>query len=276
MASSLAARSCVSVDTDGSIDPEYFVEWNLLLACYIVQPKCKKPKTMTEHFVKLLPDEGDERMKEYQEALSELENIVDEVTEKVHQRVFNEMAEFVFQDQVDFMGDIPTALLFVVSLFQRLRMELSRNEKKSRIVILDQVNNLKQTVKSIITKFTKSGDLIDEEEIEGVLINSNRKRLAYDISVLNDWYETNKERKLILMIPDFEGCDAKVLEALICFIHQKKLNLTLIFGMATSMEMFHQVLTRQSCSFLQLELFKLEQPEKCLDELILKVRNEED
>lgn len=77
----------------------------------------------------------------------------------------------------------------------------------------------------------------------------------------------------MIVIQDFECFESKVLEdfIIICSQYVDRLPFVFVFGMATSIDIFQQMLPRSAISLLRTEKFKLEQPGSCIDTIIEKV-----
>ncbi|ORX56783.1 hypothetical protein DM01DRAFT_1334342 [Hesseltinella vesiculosa] len=104
------------------------------------------------------------------------------------------------------------------------------------------------------------------------------KILNYDLQLLLGWYRHlnhSHRPKLVIILQDFESFDPHVLEDFITIMSQYRTDLPIQFviGVATSIDMLHQSLTKSAISLLRIEKFRLQKSavwfEKVLDELFL-------
>ncbi|KAJ1974116.1 Origin recognition complex subunit 3 [Dimargaris verticillata] len=99
----------------------------------------------------------------------------------------------------------------------------------------------------------------------------------YDIQYLIHWYEhfgcwcsPSDSAKVVLILQDFEGFDYAVLEQMIQILsgHLDRLPVTLIFGIATSVDMVHQALPKHITGLLRMEALSLQLSTKAVDALV--------
>ncbi|KAI9318682.1 origin recognition complex subunit 3 N-terminus-domain-containing protein [Dichotomocladium elegans] len=97
-------------------------------------------------------------------------------------------------------------------------------------------------------------------------INKAAKLPAYDLQILEGWYEhmgRSRGSNLVVVLQDLETFESDVLQDFIsiCSEYRRRLPIVFVMGIATSSEILHQSLTKSSIGLLRVEKFWLEQSE---------------
>ncbi|KAI9143847.1 origin recognition complex subunit 3 N-terminus-domain-containing protein [Paraphysoderma sedebokerense] len=192
--------------------------------------------------------------------------------------------------------EIMTGLIFTgvnshdhISTYDALVGSIARETRhKVAVLVPKNCTTIKNAVKRVVQQFvdeTSEGWDSDEDE-EAMSSRKIRKVPNYDMQGLLGWYQSSRREytkeeetsqkgvpSLVLFIQDFELCDSRVLEQLIgvCCSYKDRLPIVLLFGIATSMETFHQVLSAGTISRLSTQNFKLQSPAECVESIIEKV-----
>ncbi|KAL1928438.1 hypothetical protein VTP01DRAFT_2794 [Rhizomucor pusillus] len=151
--------------------------------------------------------------------------------------------------------------------------------------------NLKMMMKTMIEQFmmfdTQPGDKeanTDEqqnaaENDEGYQLGKTAKRASrlapHDMQILEGWYRDvakkyTQQPNLVIILQDLESFEAAVLQdfVTICSEYHKRIPIIFVFGIATSMDILHQSLTKATIGFLRVEKFWLEQSDVWFNRLL--------
>ncbi|TAQ86545.1 hypothetical protein B7494_g5143 [Chlorociboria aeruginascens] len=207
-------------------------------------------------------------------------------TEERIQSILSEANEGTLVDVVSFVGQevlaegldrVPTA--FIVTgpniasqglLFKQLSSRL-KTKVSGPVVTLrsGDVSNLKAALKKIIRDATSQKLSIYEDE-DDLQETDGRKLLNYDLKILHDYVNTHGSRKVIVALEDSEAFDTSLLAELI-FSWLDRIPFVLLFGIATSVDLFHERLSRAATRCLYGPQFDVEQTSSILERIFLKV-----
>ncbi|KAK4218750.1 origin recognition complex subunit 3 N-terminus-domain-containing protein [Rhypophila decipiens] len=157
-------------------------------------------------------------------------------------------------------------------LFEQLAESLSETAQ-ARVVRLRAAGapNLKAALKKII-RDAAAGGVKEEEETEGdgaeVSVGGDgRKYLDYDLEGLHAFLKTKDSRRVIVAFEDSEAFDNGLLTDLIALFHswQNRIHFSLLFGIATSVELFQARLLKATAQQLYGAQFDVVQADSVLE-----------
>ncbi|KAM7185456.1 Origin recognition complex (ORC) subunit 3 N-terminus domain containing protein [Rhypophila sp. PSN 637] len=157
-------------------------------------------------------------------------------------------------------------------LFEQLAESLSETAR-ARVVRLRAAGapNLKAALKKII-RDAAAGGVKQEEETEGdgaeVSVGEDgRKYLDYDLEGLHAFLKTKDSRRVIVAFEDSEAFDNGLLTDLIALFHswQNRIHFSLLFGIATSVELFQARLLKATAQQLYGAQFDVVQADSVLE-----------
>ncbi|GKT42167.1 origin recognition complex subunit 3 [Colletotrichum spaethianum] len=137
-------------------------------------------------------------------------------------------------------------------LFEQLSETLEKNTR-SKFVRLksSEATNLKAALKKIIEDATSRGSL-DDEDVEVSFGQDGRKYLNYDLEGLYVFSKAQQCDHIFVAFQDSEGFDSALLSDLITLFDswRPKIPFTLLFGIATSVELLQARLLKSACQHL--------------------------
>ncbi|PKS06633.1 hypothetical protein jhhlp_007383 [Lomentospora prolificans] len=158
-------------------------------------------------------------------------------------------------------------------LFEQLEESLVGSTENNKFVRLRSadVSNTKAALKKIIQDITckASGD----EDGQLTIGKSNRKYLNYDLAAVHALLTAQGGcDHVFIAFQDSEGFDSSLLSDLILiFSNWTQIPFTLLFGIATSVELLQNRLRKSVCEYIQGTEFDVTQGTSVLEEIILKV-----
>ncbi|KAI8230793.1 Origin recognition complex subunit 3 [Colletotrichum sp. SAR 10_99] len=181
------------------------------------------------------------------------------------------------QEQTDTPSKIPAA--FVITgpniasqdlLFEQLS-ETLQETTRSKFVRLksSEASNIKAALKKIVEDATSRGSL-DDEDAE--LAFEGRKYLNYDLEGLYVFSKTQQCDHIFVAFQDSEGFDSALLSDLITLFNhisswRPKIPFTLLFGVATSVELLQARLLKSACQHLYGAQFDVVQTGTILEQI---------
>ncbi|KAH0544505.1 hypothetical protein FGG08_001404 [Glutinoglossum americanum] len=174
-------------------------------------------------------------------------------------------------------GKIPTGLILagpgIAShglLFEQLITQI-RAEDIGPVVVLTsgEASNLKTILKKLIRKTTCQVNDPDEDTKEHEVFGKGPKLLSYDLQILYDYVKTHDSQKVTIAFQDSEAFDGVLLGDLITLFSSwlDRIPFVVLFGVATSIEIFHEKLPRSAIRCLQGEKFDVERVEESLEKV---------
>ncbi|KAH8148178.1 uncharacterized protein LAJ45_07630 [Morchella importuna] len=174
-------------------------------------------------------------------------------------------------------GKIPTALILTgpniashTPLFEQLASRIRDEEKIGPVVILTSkdATNLKSILKKLIRDATQQDEGIDDEE-EEIVGRKGSKLLNYDLQILQNWCKLHEGQKVVIAIQDTEAFDGTILSDLVSLFsaYMDRIPFTLLMGIATSVEIFHEKLPKSTIRLMKGDKFDVERAEECLAQI---------
>lgn len=206
------------------------------------------------------------RWKLYQEAWQRQKQTMDRLLETTNESILREILDHVSNSF--HVSQTPTALVFPgsnianhVRLFGQIRETLASANNIHMVTLHARTCfSLKVTLKAIVSGLVESDN--DEADVKEEDLNYDR-RLKYDFDILADWVRKlressdDKEPRIALILEDVDSFDVKVLSSLVKMIHSYKddIPFRLIFGIATSLQIFEDKISKTCVRHLQGKVF---------------------
>ncbi|KAG5292003.1 origin recognition complex subunit [Histoplasma ohiense] len=222
-------------------------------------------------FVPLLEGEEDIesvklRYSLFQEFWARQEHQIQGILSDVDSEILGNVSTFLEHSSPDNCdGRIPTGLITLGSnissmgrLLDRLREQI-QSRTTGQVVTLDSGNasNLKNILKQIIRSGTNMINGVDKDRDQ-----VGPKPLAYDLNILHDHVKEKGIRKVVIAFRDSEAWDHGLLGDLISLLSSwlDRIPFVLLFGIATSVELFEARLPRSLVNLLQGCRFDIRDP----------------
>ncbi|EGY22751.1 origin recognition complex subunit [Verticillium dahliae VdLs.17] len=155
-------------------------------------------------------------------------------------------------------------------LFRQLGARLEGGEPRSRVVRLRsaEVGNLKAALKKVVRDATARDDEGDDDG-EVSFGQGGRKYLNYDLEGLAAFVKAHGCRHVFVAFQDSEGFDGGLLSDLIVLFSSwlADIPFTLLFGVATSVELFQARLLKSTCRLLYGAQFDVVQTSTILEQI---------
>ncbi|RYP44927.1 hypothetical protein DL768_008672 [Monosporascus sp. mg162] len=173
-------------------------------------------------------------------------------------------------------GKIPSAFIItgpnIASqelLFEQLS-ETLQTRVKTKVVRLrsGDASNLKALLKKIIHDAT-ARTTEEEADLEEAVGKDGRKYLSYDLEALHAHLKSNPQRHVVIAFQDSEAFDSGLLSDLISLLGSwlNRIPFALLFGVATSVELFQARLLKSTCQCLYGDQFDVEQSASIIDKI---------
>ncbi|KAF3056347.1 Origin recognition complex subunit 3 [Daldinia childiae] len=173
-------------------------------------------------------------------------------------------------------GKIPSAFIITGPnlasqdlLFEQLSESLQA-KVDAKVVRLrsGDASNLKAALKKIIHNVT-ARETDDENDLELSTGKDGRKYLNYDLEALHAHLKTNPRRHIIIAFQDSEAFESSLLSDLISLFSSwlDRIPFSLLFGVATSVELFQARLLKSTCQCLYGDQFDVEQSTSIIERI---------
>ncbi|KAH8372585.1 hypothetical protein KR009_000142, partial [Drosophila setifemur] len=233
----------------------------------------------------------------YRQTWSQVNAHIAELQQRSYARTVEHLVNFVAMAKPDEL--LPTAALLTginqpdhLSQFDALTRRLHDQQAARVCVLLSRdCSTLKAAVEAMVFGLVEydAGKIIGvgsgEEEEEHDVVERDHKRLRRSqctLKQLRSWYENNfpsghereqKRRQLVVILPDFEGFSASVLQDFILILsaHSVAMPFVLILGVATAMSAVHGTLPYHVSSKIRLRVFQTQAAPTGLNEVLDKV-----
>ncbi|CAG8952603.1 hypothetical protein HYFRA_00009709 [Hymenoscyphus fraxineus] len=193
------------------------------------------------------------RQELFQKCWSETDSRIQSVLEEANDDTLAEVTNFVNAPENLGISDRLPASFIVTGpniasqglLFKQLSTRL-RVEVDGPVVVLrsGDASNLKAILKQLIRAATNQGGH-DEEVLHE---QDGRKLLYYDLEILRGYVRAHSYKKVVIAFQDSEGFETSLLVELITLFNSWKdrIPFVLLFGIATSVELFQERLTQSA------------------------------
>ncbi|ERL84124.1 hypothetical protein D910_01470 [Dendroctonus ponderosae] len=233
----------------------------MLSGIFVFKPK-KKPQHTTL-------DELFSENRWYQTYISlwtRLNQDFEDLTESMFTSMTSDLLNFVKTSHQNDVTEIPTAALLTGinmpdhdAQFASLKRQVKEDVSPYVAFLSSQdCGNVKSLMEIMISQFIGLSD--DREEYEDDLVKNTLKKSSLNMSLLESWYQQAENELLVVIIPDFESFNAKVLQSFILIIssHLGKLPFVFIFGIATCISTLHTSFPYHVTMKINVHVFKCE------------------
>ncbi|KAM0799315.1 origin recognition complex subunit 3 N-terminus-domain-containing protein [Usnea florida] len=196
------------------------------------------------------------------------ENLLKRIQSDASIETVKEVTSFIVSsDPTETNGKLRTGLIatgpdksMTVSLFDSIARNANLQCRTALVVLSsEQSPNLKTAIKCINQRATSRNP--DPEDDAPIDENKNGRRLNYDLAILSDYVQSNAVDKVLLSFQDSDAFEGKVLTDLIDVLSswRKRIPFVLLFGIATSAELFQEKLSRSAIKCLDGTAFDVQQ-----------------
>ncbi|KAI9802243.1 MAG: hypothetical protein M1825_002964 [Sarcosagium campestre] len=184
-------------------------------------------------------------------------------------------------------NQIPTALILTgpsISshglLFQQLFSRIKANEQLPVVALSsNRAANLKTFLKIVISEGIDSGGKT-QSDVENSAKDhpATRKLLKYDLQILYDHVRARGIQKVVVAFQDSEAFDGGILTDLITLFKSwlDRIPFVLLFGIATSVDIFHDKFSRSAIRCMSGRKFDVESAQETLESVVTNVFHVED
>ncbi|KAK3330393.1 origin recognition complex subunit 3 N-terminus-domain-containing protein [Apodospora peruviana] len=216
-----------------------------------------------------------------------LEGRIQRVLREANQNTLDEVGSFMWDAEAKLTADGEGASIskkipagFIITgpniasqdlLFEQLAETLSDAKRAARVVRLRSAGapNLKAALKKIINDATASlSERSEDDDIAEVSVGEDgRKHLNYDLEGLYAFLKARESRRVIIAFEDSEAFDSGLLTDLIVLFHswQGRIQFSLLFGIATSVDLFQARLLKSTAQVLYGAQFDVVQADSVLE-----------
>ncbi|KAI1416026.1 origin recognition complex subunit 3 N-terminus-domain-containing protein [Hypoxylon sp. FL1857] len=217
------------------------------------------------------------RQQLFEKSWAQIDERIQRILRMTNQSTLNEVISFL-QTTPDHSstGKIPSAFIITGPnlasqdlLFDQLSDAL-QHQVDAKVVRLrsGDASNLKAVLKKIIHDVT-ARETDDENDLELATGRDGRKYLNYDLEALYAHLKSNPRRHIIIAFQDSEAFDSGLLSDLISLFNSwlDRIPFALLFGVATSVELFQARLLKSTCQCLYGDQFDVEQSASIIEKI---------
>ncbi|KAI9795823.1 MAG: hypothetical protein M1835_005146 [Candelina submexicana] len=225
------------------------------------------------------PELAQYRHETYKKLWTQRERCIESLLAGINAKIVDSAAKFVDHAVIEeYNGKLPTGLIVagpdIAShglLFEQIAARI-RGECNGPAIIITagEAPNLKTALKNITKKGTNRSHALDDEgDDKEYTLQKAARNPSYDLQNLHDHVQTHKVRKVVIAFQDSEAFDGSLLADLITLLSSwlNRIPFVLMFGIATSEEIFHDKLSRTAIRCMRGEMFDVEQIEECLEQV---------
>ncbi|KAL7922652.1 origin recognition complex subunit 3 N-terminus domain-containing protein [Trichoderma austrokoningii] len=172
----------------------------------------------------------------------------------------DDVSRFVTEAKSECGDKIPSAFIItgpnIASqdlLFEQLSDSLQKSSPSKFIRLRSsEATNLKNALKKIIQDATSKTLVVDGEEDLQLGQGSSRRYLPYDLEALHEFLGHQPHENIFVAFQDSEGFDSGLLSDIITLLSswQAQIPFTLLFGIATSIDLLESRLLKSACRLI--------------------------
>ncbi|KAK2759090.1 hypothetical protein FQN54_003189 [Arachnomyces sp. PD_36] len=212
----------------------------------------------------------------YQHFWSKQEKEIQKILHNADEKIRQEITDFIVTVSPESCdGRVPTGLITVgpnvsslVRLLQRLNQHLNIEKPGNHVVVLESGDapNLKTALKNIIRIAITATEGNDGYQAS-LKDTKGPRMLPYDLELLHRFVKRNKLQNVIIAFRDSEAFDPAILADLVSLLHSwlDRVPFMLLFGIATSADLFEKRLSRSTVGQLQGRRFEVQDSEDSID-----------
>ncbi|KAI1105215.1 origin recognition complex subunit 3 N-terminus-domain-containing protein [Jackrogersella minutella] len=217
------------------------------------------------------------RQQLFEKSWSQIDQRIQHILRKTNQSTLDEVTSFL-QASPDHVPAGKISSAFIITgpnlasqdlLFEQLSETLLL-QVDAKVVRLrsGDASNLKAVLKKIIHDVTARGT-DDENDMELATGKDGRKYLNYDLEALYAHLKSNPRRHIIIAFQDSEAFESGILSDLISLFSSwlDRIPFALLFGVATSVELFQARLLKSTCQCLYGDQFDVEQSTSIIEKI---------
>ncbi|OTB18397.1 hypothetical protein K445DRAFT_315203 [Daldinia sp. EC12] len=217
------------------------------------------------------------RQKLFESSWSQIDERIQRILRMTNQSTLDQVTSFL-QTVPDHAptGKIPSAFIITGPnlasqdlLFEQLSeaLQIQADAKVVRLRSGD-ASNLKAVLKKIIHDVT-ARETDDENDLELATGKDGRKYLNYDLEALYAHLKTSPRRHIVIAFQDSEAFESGLLSDLISLFTSwlDRIPFALLFGVATSVELFQARLLKSTCQCLYGDQFDVEQSASIIEKI---------
>ncbi|KAG4294691.1 origin recognition complex subunit 3 [Fusarium proliferatum] len=193
----------------------------------------------------------------FQESWAKIDERIERILKTSNVETLNEVCQFA-KDAVIESGDrIPSAFIItgpnIASqdlLFQQLSETLQQTTSSKFVGLRSsEASTLKATLKKIIRDVTAKASTDEDDDLEVSDGREGRRYLDYDLEALYAFIKPQSVEHVFVAFQDSEGFDSSLLSDLIILFNswRPRIPFTLLFGIATSVELLQARILKASC-----------------------------
>ncbi|KAM3089249.1 Origin recognition complex subunit 3 [Clarireedia jacksonii] len=218
------------------------------------------------------------RLKLFKQYWTSTEGKIQSILNEANEGTLDEVTAFIHNEE----GTDKVPAGFIVTgpniasqdlLFGQLSSRLS-TEINGPVVTLrsGEASNLKMLLKKLIRDITNQ-KAHDEDEVANFLEQDGRKLLNYDLEVAHGYVKAYGCKRVVVSFQDSEAFDSGLLAEVISLFSSwlDRIPFILLFGIATSVELFQERLPRAASRSLYGSQFDVEQTSSILEKIFQKV-----
>ncbi|KAI1455725.1 origin recognition complex subunit 3 N-terminus-domain-containing protein [Annulohypoxylon moriforme] len=217
------------------------------------------------------------RQELFEKSWSQIDERIQRILRKTNQSTLDEVTSFLQATPDHASADkIPSAFIITGPnlasqdlLFEQLSESL-QHQVDAKVVRLrsGDASNLKAVLKKIIHDVT-ARETNDEDDLELSAGKDGRKYLNYDLEALYAHLRSNTRRHIVVAFQDSEAFESGLLSDLISLFSSwlDRIPFALLFGVATSVELFQARLLKSTCQRLYGDQFDVEQSTSIIDKI---------
>ncbi|KAI1382237.1 origin recognition complex subunit 3 N-terminus-domain-containing protein [Hypoxylon crocopeplum] len=217
------------------------------------------------------------RQQLFESSWSQIDKRIQRILREANQSTLDEVTSFL-QATPDHasMGKIHSAFIITGPnlasqdlLFEQLS-ETLQHQVDAKVVRLrsGDASNLKAVLKKIIRDVT-ARETDDENDLELATDKDGRKYLNYDLEALYAHLQSSPRRHVVIAFQDSEAFESGLLSDLISLFSSwlDRIPFALLFGVATSVELFQARLLKSTCQCLYGDQFDVEQSTSIVEKI---------
>ncbi|CAG9769059.1 unnamed protein product [Ceutorhynchus assimilis] len=205
----------------------------------------------------------------YTDLWEELNNKYEKLTSEMFTAMTSDLLEFVSISHRDPVAEIPTAALLTginmpdhEAQFINLKRQI-KTDITPHVAFLhsEDCTSLKYLIENMINQFIKDSTEDDDDNVN----TNNLKKSDLSLPLLQSWYEhmypvKTEKNLLVVIVPDFESFNTKVLQTFILIIssYLPKLPFMFVFGIATCINTLHTSFPYHVTSKTNVKVFRCE------------------